>query len=188
MQGGWFTGRLSDLSLIGVVLMMLVSTLSAAFLGNGVRRLRLRLAPVSEAGERYQESYLVGSMLGLLALLLAFSFAMGIDRYEERRRLVVQEASAIGTSPETILTPLYGFLVMTAGVLGFVLEERRAWLGAFALFVLLSLYVSIIADLNRPASGNIPESQEPMLTLRQSLKNQPPQTFDRFKTVGLSRQ
>ena len=41
---------------------------------------------------------MIGSMLGLLALLLAFSFAMGIDRYEERRRLVILEANAIGTS------------------------------------------------------------------------------------------
>ena len=52
--------------------------------------------------------------------------------------------------------------------------------GAFVLFVLLSLYVSIIADLNRPASGNIKESQEPMLMLRQSLKSQPPEVFDQF--------
>jgi hypothetical protein len=48
------------------------------------------------------------------------------------------------------------------------------------LFVLLSMYVSIIADLNRPASGNIKESQEPMLMLRQSLKSQPPEAFDKF--------
>ena len=45
-----------------------------------------------------QESYLVGSMLGLLALLLAFSFSMALDRYEERRHLVMQEANAIGTA------------------------------------------------------------------------------------------
>ena len=70
---------------------------------------------------------------------------------------------------------------MTAAVLGYVLEERRAPVGAaFVLFVLLSLYVSIIADLNRPTSGNIKESQEPMLMLRQSLQSQPPEAFDKF--------
>jgi hypothetical protein len=72
---------------------------------------------------------------------------------------------------------------MTAGVLGFVLEERRAWFGAGVLFLLLSLYVSIIADLNRPASGNIQESQEPMRMLQQSLRSQPPHIFDQYAAL-----
>lgn len=55
----------------------------------------------------------------------------------------------------------------------------------FVLFVLLSFYVSIIADPNRPTSGNITESQEPMLMLRQSLKAQPINTFDRFAAPGI---
>lgn len=277
MQGGWLTDWLSNLSLAGVVLVMLASMLIAAGAGNAVRQLQRRLSEGREQAERSQESYLVGSMLGLLALLLAFSFSMAIDRYEERRHLVVQEANAIGTAylrtqlldephrarlsgllveytdnrialgtaeredvggqlnvndrlltqiwaavaaardsahahgistpilmtfnevidldterkvarlvrvPAPILLLLYGFLGLTAAVLGFVLEERRAWIGAFVLFVLLSFYVSIIADLNRPVSGNIKESQEPMQMLRQSLNAQPPQAFDRFKAPG----
>ena len=52
--------------------------------------------------------------------------------------------------PAPVLLLLYGFLIMTAAVLGYVLDERRARIGAFVLFVLLSLYVGIIADLNRP--------------------------------------
>ena len=274
MQGGWLSEWLSGLSLAGVVLVMLASMLVAAGAGHGIRQLQRRHAGGREEKEHAQESYLVGSMLGLLALLMAFSFAMAIDRYEERRHLVVQEANAIGTAylrsqlldqphrgrlsnllvaytdnrlalasaqpdelgrqmavndrlltdiwaavaaardsanahgittavlitfnevidldterkvarqvrvPAPVLLTLYGFLVMTATVLGFVLEERRAWVGAFVLFVLLSLYVSIIADLNRPASGNIQESQEAMRMLRQSLAAQPPQVFDRYK-------
>jgi hypothetical protein len=278
MEGGWVIDRLSDLSLIGVVLTMLVSTLCAAFIGYGIRRLRLRLAPVREAGERYQESYLVGGMLGLLALLLAFSFAMGIDRYEDRRRLVIQEANAIGTSylsaqlldephrsrlsgkliaytdnriamglaepgamqpllaiddrlirdiwasvtaaresaqargisasllaaysqlidlnterklarmvriPDPVLLLLFGFSTATAGALGFFLEERFAWFGAGMLFLMLSLYVSIISDLNRPTSGNIRESQGAMLMLRQTFQSQPSAVFDRYKPDGV---
>jgi hypothetical protein len=69
---------------------------------------------------------------------------------------------------------------MTAAVLGYVLEERRARLGAFVLFLLLALYIGIIADLNRPASGFIKESQEPMLMLQRSMKAQPPSVFDKF--------
>jgi hypothetical protein len=38
------------------------------------------------------------STLGLLALLLGFSFEMAASRYEARRQLMVDEANAIGTS------------------------------------------------------------------------------------------
>ena len=41
---------------------------------------------------------LVGSLLTLLAFLLAFSIGMATDRYDARRRLVLLEANAIGTT------------------------------------------------------------------------------------------
>lgn len=86
--------------------------------------------------------------------------------------------------PSPVLLLLYGFLLLTALVLGYVLEDRRGRMGAAALFILLSLYVSIIADLSRPTSGTIRESQQPMLMLQASLKAQPPSAFDRFRTSG----
>jgi hypothetical protein len=39
-----------------------------------------------------------GSVLGLLALLLAFTFNMSLQRYDARSAAVVQEANAIGTT------------------------------------------------------------------------------------------
>lgn len=39
-----------------------------------------------------------GAVLGLLGLLLAFSFSLASTRYDMRRELVVQEANAIGTA------------------------------------------------------------------------------------------
>ena len=39
-----------------------------------------------------------GSVLGLLGLLLGFSFAMAVGRYDVRRSLVVDEANSIGTT------------------------------------------------------------------------------------------
>lgn len=42
--------------------------------------------------------YLLSAMLGLLALLLGFTFSLALNRYETRRELVVQEANAIGTA------------------------------------------------------------------------------------------
>ena len=39
-----------------------------------------------------------GAVLGLLGLLLGFSFAMAVGRYEARRNLTLEEANAIGTT------------------------------------------------------------------------------------------
>ncbi len=39
-----------------------------------------------------------GALLGLLALLLAFTFSMANERYDQRRALVIEEANAIGTA------------------------------------------------------------------------------------------
>src|ERR1700709_1033761 len=38
------------------------------------------------------------AVLGLLALLLGFSFAMAVSRYDLRKQLEVDEANAIGTT------------------------------------------------------------------------------------------
>ena len=48
--------------------------------------------------DRAQLLGIEASLLGLLALLLGFSFGMGQTRYEARRVLVIDEANAIGTS------------------------------------------------------------------------------------------
>ena len=276
MESWSFIVWLSSLSLTGVILFVLISLLLASLAGYAFRRAeQRRAAQRQEEVEHSQESYLVGSMIGLLALLLAFSFSMALSRYEERRHLVVQEANAIGTAylrtqmldephrsrlskllveytdnrielasaapargkpllaendrlltdiwaavaasresalrhgittallrtynevidldterkvarqlrvPATVLLLLYGFLLMTALVLGYVLEERRGRMGAGVLFLILSLYIGIISDLSRPASGSMLESQEPMLMLRQSMKSQPPAAFDRYRS------
>lgn len=41
---------------------------------------------------------LEGAVLGLLGLLLGFSFAMSVNRYDMRKQLEVEEANAIGTT------------------------------------------------------------------------------------------
>jgi hypothetical protein len=67
---------------------------------------------VMEAGYRYAKaknraapsksdgglSTFTGAILGLLAFLLAFVVAFGMNIYQERRQLVVEEANAIGTT------------------------------------------------------------------------------------------
>lgn len=43
-------------------------------------------------------STIYGALLGMLGLILGFTFAMALSRYDSRRQLVVDEANAIGTT------------------------------------------------------------------------------------------
>jgi hypothetical protein len=106
------------------------------------------------------------------ALLMTYNEVIDLDT----ERKVARQMRV----PTAVLLLLYGFLILNALVLGYVLEERRGRMGAAVLFLILSLYIGIISDLSRPAAGTILESQEPMLMLRQSMKAQPPAAFDRF--------
>jgi len=54
--------------------------------------------PPGADGESGQEGYIVSAVLGLLALLLAFTFSLAVDRFDTRRHLVLEEANAIGTA------------------------------------------------------------------------------------------
>lgn len=72
----------------------------------------LLLLVLAEAGFRFGLAYrrrnpaaaaghsgsVQGAVLGLLGLLLGFSFAMAVGRYDTRRSLVVDEANSIGTT------------------------------------------------------------------------------------------
>ncbi|WP_380879537.1 hypothetical protein ACFB49_22850 [Sphingomonas sp. DBB INV C78] len=51
-----------------------------------------------EEKESSQESFMVSSVMGLLALLIGFSFSLAVDRFETRRQNVLEEANAIGTT------------------------------------------------------------------------------------------
>src|SRR5262245_8635230 len=44
------------------------------------------------------DGYVVSAVLGLLALLLGFTFSLAADRFDTRRILVLEEANAIGTT------------------------------------------------------------------------------------------
>jgi hypothetical protein len=61
----------------------------------GLEALRQPTGPDKESG---QEGYIVSAVLGLLALLLGFTFSLAVDRFETRRHLVLEEANAIGTA------------------------------------------------------------------------------------------
>jgi uncharacterized membrane protein/uncharacterized membrane protein (Fun14 family) len=50
------------------------------------------------SAEASSYDHILSGVMGLLALLIAFTFGMALDRYETRRELVVAEANAIGTA------------------------------------------------------------------------------------------
>ena len=78
---------------IGIIIFLLI--LLANWLGFNYRKRLFEKKP-----ENIPENLgtLEGSLLGLLALMLAFSFGMGASKYESRRSLAVHEANAIGAA------------------------------------------------------------------------------------------
>src|SRR5262245_54435690 len=61
------------------------------------RRFERRGGDEKEEGSG-QEGYVVSAVMGLLALLVGFTFSMAIDRFDTRREHVLTEANAIGTT------------------------------------------------------------------------------------------
>jgi hypothetical protein len=61
-------------------------------------RLGRRSLAGSPPGVMSELATIQGAMLGLLALLLGFTFSMAITRFEARKQLLLDEANAIGTT------------------------------------------------------------------------------------------
>jgi len=102
------------------------------------------------------------------------SFTKVLDYDTERK------VARLSRVPEGILVTLYAFLVVTAGLLGAVLNGVRQRVIAGILFLLLGLAVAMIVDLNRPTRGTIRESQLALLLLRDTMKT-PRSDYDRFR-------
>ncbi|RYE48587.1 MAG: hypothetical protein EOP21_05465 [Hyphomicrobiales bacterium] len=100
-MGGWGVEWLSNLSVLGISLAILLVMLISFFAGHRLQRARMAQSnAVDEPNDlsNAQEEYLLGGILALLGLLLAFTFGLALNRYEERRQLVTDEANAIGTA------------------------------------------------------------------------------------------
>lgn len=87
---------IDDAPLWLVGLLLLIAMLLAFEGGLRLHQRVRHLADGTEPGGS-DESYVMSGVFGLLALLMAFAFSLALDRYEERRELVVFEANAIGT-------------------------------------------------------------------------------------------
>lgn len=79
--------------LIGLVIY--IGMMIAALIGWSLRK---RYSGGESERSHNEEGYVVSSVMGLLALLVGFTFALAIDRYDTRRSVVLQESNAIGTT------------------------------------------------------------------------------------------
>ena len=267
----WPTG---EIPVAATVFRIAVAVVLAAAAGYTVQKLLLRYGKPVRRTDRMesQENFLVSGILVLLALMLAFTTGFVVERYDQRRALVVEESNAIASAylqsqaldephrtrlstllasytenrielstisgdrrqllarndrfltdiwaavlaandsarekgistpfylsfskvydydtqrkvarmsrvPEGILATLYTFLVVTAGILGAVLNGARQRVVAAILFLLLMLTVAMIVDLNRPTRGTIRESQQALVLLLDTMKV-PRSEYDRYR-------
>jgi hypothetical protein len=248
----------------------------ALVIGRQLRKRHAGSAGAKEGEEKSgsQESFMVSSVMGLLALLIGFTFSLAVDRFDTRRTNVLTEANAIGTTylrtqmleephrarlskllieytdirialanevgragrqpllkrndqliadmwsatvaafpsirpydfsssyletmnamidmdatrktgrlahvPAEIFLVLLLYQFTAAAVISYTLIGRKGRQMAIFLFLLFSIALLLVIDIERPNSGGIKESQTPMLLLRDFMKQQPPASFDRF--------
>lgn len=69
-----------------------------ALSGSIGRRIGLRMREGDTEVNRAQVISITAAILALLSLLLGFTFAMALSRFEYRKQMVVQESNAIGTA------------------------------------------------------------------------------------------
>jgi hypothetical protein len=86
---------LDDIPLLVLVPAFIVVTLVFYEIGYQIGRWRERRAAGEVSGPT---SMIVGSILALMAFLLAIAMGMAADRFDARRALVLQEANSIGTT------------------------------------------------------------------------------------------
>lgn len=84
-----FGNQWSILLVIGALLLLIA---------EAGHRIGLRSYAARDEARRSQIGGVQGAVLGLLGLLIGFTFAMAVGRYETRRDLVLKEANSIGTT------------------------------------------------------------------------------------------
>ena len=253
----------------GAVILLMIAAVAI-----GVVLKRRREHGKGDQEEIEGEGYVVSGVLGLLALLMGFTFALAVDRFDTRRGLVLEEANTIGTTylrtqlleephrsrisgllveyaenrlalgktdalreperlarndqlvvelwaatssafqsikgldfssayldsmnalidldasrkaartvhvPTEVFVILVIYMVVTAGVLGYVLVGVRGRAAAAFMLLLLSMSLLLIVDIDRPTRGGVREGQGPMERLVESLKTTPASAYDRFR-------
>lgn len=84
------------LPLLVVVAVLLAAMIAAHLLGLRLHERVLTRERSESGGVSSEEGFILSGVLGLLALMMAFSFSMALNRLEDRRDLMLKETSAIG--------------------------------------------------------------------------------------------
>lgn len=82
----------SEFVLLAIAVALFLAAIELGF------RIGRRFGPGDDDALHTHVSALQNALLGLLALLLGFTFAMSISRFDTRKDLVLEEANAIGTA------------------------------------------------------------------------------------------
>ncbi len=90
-----FEELLADVPIVGIFVLFALSGLLLYELGYILGRWYQNRTPEEKEGPT---GMIVGSILALMAFLLAITMGMATDRYDTRRALVMAEANAIGTT------------------------------------------------------------------------------------------
>lgn len=77
---------------------LLVAVFSLLLMAEFGFRIGARRSPEKRKNHQSQSSSLQGALLGLLGLLLGFTFAMSVNRFDARKQLVLDESNGIGTA------------------------------------------------------------------------------------------
>jgi hypothetical protein len=272
-----FSNWLAQAPLWLIALVLFGLMVAASVIGAALRRRRARRAALEEKPEGSSDGesgLVISSVIGLLALLIAFTFSIVVDRFDTRRRNVLDEANTIGTTylraqlleephrarisrlliqytdnrlvlatkmpgpeqrallatsdrllvdiwtatvaaypsfraspfahsfletmnqmidmdatrkagrqarvPAEVFVVLILYLLVATGVINYGLRGTLGRRTSVLLTALFGVLMILIIDLDRPASGGIVESQEPMLQLQAFMRASPPGSFDRF--------
>src|SRR5438309_11706910 len=79
--------------LIGILLLGFSIIIYQLGIGYKTRILKTRAPTVSDG-----QGLIEGAMLGLTALLLSFTFNMSASKFNERQKVIIEEANDIGTA------------------------------------------------------------------------------------------
>ena len=92
-----FARVMDTLPLWLIMPLLFVAQVAARELGGWLHG-RLARSDKEGSEQASDKGMLVSAVLGLLALLIAFTFSLSLSRYDQRRAIVVEEANAIGTA------------------------------------------------------------------------------------------
>jgi hypothetical protein len=143
-----YTTVLDALPLWGLFLVIVVLVLFSIEGGHRLGRYRRTR---SEQEKDAPVGAMVGSTLGLLAFMLAFTFGMAASRFDTRKSLVLDEANAIGTT------------YLRAAML----PDRRGEVRGLLRDYVDARLIALVLDLDRPQED--PDgSQRQLIDVRQS--------------------